>query len=117
MRLVIVESPYAGDVELNVAYARAALKDCLARGEAPLASHLLYTQPGVLDDNVLEERKKGIEAGLAWAIHAECSVIYEDPGISNGMAFGIQRALSEGRFVEYRKIAGWKAKAPQTGGE
>ena len=29
MRLVIVESPYAGDVELNIRYARACLRDCL----------------------------------------------------------------------------------------
>src|SRR5690606_21487830 len=40
-RRVIVESPYAGDVETHVAYARAALRDCLSRGEAPIASHLL----------------------------------------------------------------------------
>ena len=31
MRLVILESPYAGDVELNVAYARDCLHDCLMR--------------------------------------------------------------------------------------
>ena len=65
MRLVIVESPYAGDVEENVRYARACLADCLARGEAPFASHLLYTQPGVLDDDVPGERALGIAAGFA----------------------------------------------------
>ena len=53
MRLVIVESPYAGDIEANVAYARACLGDCLSRGEAPFACHLLYTQPGVLRDESL----------------------------------------------------------------
>lgn len=42
MRRVVIESPYAGDVERNVRYARASLSDCLRRGEAPLASHLLY---------------------------------------------------------------------------
>jgi hypothetical protein len=36
------------------------------RGEAPIASHLLYTQPGVLNDGVPAERAHGIEAGLAW---------------------------------------------------
>ena len=37
MRLVIVESPYAGDVEANVAYARACLRDALpaARRRSP----------------------------------------------------------------------------------
>ena len=50
MKLVILESPFAGDVKRNTAYARAALRDSLLRGEAPIASHLLYTQDGVLDD-------------------------------------------------------------------
>ena len=50
MRLVIVESPYAGDIETNVKYARRCVKDSLMRGEAPIASHLLYTQEGILDD-------------------------------------------------------------------
>ena len=39
MRLVVVESPYAGDVEANLAYLRRAMRDCLLRGEAPFASH------------------------------------------------------------------------------
>lgn len=66
MRLVILESPYAGDVEKHVAYARACVRDSLSRGEAPIASHLLYTQPGILRDEVSKERQWGIDAGLAW---------------------------------------------------
>jgi len=105
MRRVVVESPFAGDVETNTAYARRALRDCLLRGEAPIASHLLYTQPGVLDDNNPEERKLGIEAGLTWArAGAEASVVYEDWGISSGMRHGIDDAEKFGRPVEYRKI-------------
>ncbi len=50
MRRAIIESPFAGDVERNVRYARAAMRDCLMRRETPYASHLLYTQEGVLDD-------------------------------------------------------------------
>lgn len=53
MRRVIVESPYAGDIERNMRYLRACLADCLRRGEAPFASHAIYTQPGVLDDSEL----------------------------------------------------------------
>ena len=48
MRRVIIESPYAGFVKRNEDYARECLRDSLMRGEAPIASHLLYTQPGVL---------------------------------------------------------------------
>jgi hypothetical protein len=57
MKLVILESPFAGDVERNTLYARHALKDSLMRGEAPIASHLLY--PQVLDDLIPSERQLG----------------------------------------------------------
>lgn len=106
MRLVIIESPYAGDVARNTAYARRAVADSLRRGEAPIASHLLYTQPDVLDDTDPEQRQQGIEAGLAWGKHAELTAVYIDRGTSAGMALGIQRAVAEGRPVDYRSIGG-----------
>ena len=96
MRLVILESPYAGDIDANVEYGRRCLRDCLLRGEAPIASHLLYTQPGVLDDTVPVERRHGIEAGLAWGTVAEATVVYTDLGISSGMQHGIDVAAADG---------------------
>lgn len=107
MRRVIVESPYAGDVERNVKYARAAMRDCLHQGEAPYASHLLYTQEGVLDDDVAAERRLGIAAGLAWGDVADLVVVYEDFGVTKGMRYAIDRHLSEGRTVEYRTLPNW----------
>lgn len=101
---VILESPYAGEIEANVEYARRAMRDCLLRGEAPIASHLLYTQPGVLDDLIPDERSLGIEAGLAWGELAEKTVVYVDRGTSRGMQYGIDRANNEGRPVEYRTL-------------
>lgn len=102
MRLVIIESPYAGNVALNVEYARAAMLDCLARGEAPFASHLLYTQ--VLDDDEPDERYLGISAGLDWVERADASVVYVDLGVSGGMRQGIKRALAVGRAVYARGL-------------
>lgn len=113
MKRVILESPFAGDVEANIAYARAAMADCLHRGEAPLASHLLYTQPGILDDDVPGERDLGIEAGLIWGAQAEATVVYIDRGISRGMQFGIDRALKEGRPVHRRTLLGGPRESPQ----
>lgn len=104
MTPVVLESPYKGNVEINVLYARRAMHHCLTLNEAPLASHLLYTQPGVLDDDVPEQRKLGIEAGLVWGRFAEKTVVYTDLGITEGMETGIKRALAEGRPVEYREI-------------
>lgn len=104
MRRVIVESPYAGEVKRNVQYARLCLKDCLERDESPFASHLLYTQPGVLNDEIPEERTRGIEAGLRWGQVADVTVVYTDLGISTGMQHGIRAAEAVGRPVEYRSI-------------
>lgn len=106
MRLVIVESPYAGFVDRNLRYARDAMQNCLLRGEAPFASHALYTQDGVLDDDEPDQRDLGVECGLAWGRHADATVAYIDHGITPGMAAGIARAEREGRPVEFRRIVG-----------
>jgi len=104
MRLVILESPYAGNIEENIEYARKAVRDSLLRGEAPIASHLLYTQPGVLCDEVPEEREHGIAAGLAWRKVAKVSVVYCDLGITPGMAHGIKAAKASGSIIEFRSL-------------
>lgn len=105
MRLVIIESPYAGDLHANLAYARAAVRDCLLRQESPFASHLLYTQPGVFRDDVPAERQWGIDAGLAWLKVADATVVYTDRGISRGMKYGIAAAEKAGLRIEYRTLA------------
>lgn len=108
MRLVILESPYAGEtaeeINGNIEYARRCVRDSLMRGEAPIASHLLYTQPGILDDSIQEEREQGINAGLAWRKVAEASVVYVDKGISQGMRYGISAAEAAGLDIEIRRI-------------
>lgn len=101
--LVIIESPYGGDHERNIAYARVCLLDSLERGEAPIASHLLHTQ--VLDDDVPAERKTGIEAGLAWYRVADKCVVYAREGITKGMREGMARAVAYGVPIEMRDEA------------
>ena len=111
MRRVILESPYAGDVAANLDYARACLRDCLERGEAPIASHLLYTQPGVLRDEVPEEREWGIAAGLAWSDTFVCdaAVFYTDRGWSSGMLAAKDHHLENGTPIEERTLPGFGA--------
>jgi len=104
MKPVILESPYAGDIKRNVRYARRALRDSLMRGEAPIASHLLYTQPLVLDDDIPEDREMGIAAGLAWLPHAYKMVVYVDYGVSAGMENAMRVAHEWGLPVETRRI-------------
>lgn len=100
----LLESPYAGDVERNVIYARLAMRDMLLRGEAPFASHLLYTQEGVLDDDDQDERAMGIEAGLIWGGAAKHSAFYTDFGMSRGMRYGAERARAENRPLFFREV-------------
>lgn len=107
---VVIESPYAGDIERNLRYLRACLADSLSRGEAPFASHGLYTQPGVLDDDIPAERELGIEAGLGWGTVADLIAVYTDLGISSGMRLGIDRALRRRKRVDFRQLGGeWSA--------
>lgn len=108
MRKVVIESPFAGNenhsTEEHIDYARKCMSDCLKRGEAPLASHLLYTQSGVLDDSVPEERTLGIQAGFTWNQLADAVVIYTDMGMSSGMKWGIENAKANGTPIEYRSL-------------
>jgi hypothetical protein len=104
MTKVILESPYAGDVQRNIEYARKCVRHSLSLGEAPIASHLLYTQDGILDDNNEMERMWGINAGLEWKSVAEKHVFYVDYGMSKGMEYGMKYATDHHIPVEIRKI-------------
>lgn len=106
MKRVILESPFSGEVDENIAYARQCVRDCLKRGEAPIASHLLFTQPDVLDDQNPEDRALGIQAGHAWFPVAEACVVYMDRGLSVGMQQGIKAALAASVPIERRWLNG-----------
>ena len=112
MRLVIIESPFAGDVVRNLRYLRACMRDCLRRGEAPYVSHALYTQPGVLDDTNASDRMLGMSAGFAWRDRVDATVVYTDLGRSPGMEAGVAHAASKGQAIEARSLGpDWEARA------
>ncbi len=111
-RLVVIESPYAGDVDANTAYARACVADSIARGEAPIASHLLLTQPGILRDDVPAERRRGIGAGHAWIDVADVVALYVDRGMSRGMEEAVGYAAAAGVRVERRTLPVRPAECP-----
>jgi hypothetical protein len=110
--LVIIESPFGtrpdgsratpAEMEENVLYARRALADSLAKGEAPYASHLLY--PQALHDADAAQRRQGMEAGFAWGEKADLCAVYIDRGVTPGMKEGIDRALARCTVIVYRTI-------------
>ena len=108
MKLVIIESPYNANtpagIHNNILYARLCIRHSLSLEEAPIASHLLYTQSKILRDKVPEERIWGMNAGHAWLRVADLVAVYTDRGISNGMDRGITKAEEAHIVVEYRTL-------------
>ena len=60
-KLIYIASPYAGDIEKNVAFARRACRYAIHQGYIPIAVHLLY--PQMLDDSDPAERELGLRLG------------------------------------------------------
>lgn len=111
MKLVVVESPFAGNVTENIRYARDCMRDCLMRDEAPFASHLLY--PQFLDDNVPAERRLGIACGEAWREHAGKIVFYTDLGWSRGMKAAWDYVCDNRLSFEFRSLGGVPTSPPK----
>lgn len=102
MKFVIIESPYSGDIDSNVEYAKDCMMDSITRMEVPFASHLLYTQ--VLDDKIQDERYAGMTLGYEVMKRADLVAVYTDKGISEGMESGIKLAKKHNKEIEYRSI-------------
>ncbi|GHU58874.1 hypothetical protein FACS1894133_4480 [Clostridia bacterium] len=86
---VYIVSPYAGDVEANVANAKRYCRFALKRGYNPIASHLYYTQ--FLNDSSKAERQTGLNLGLD--LMRSCSEVWWfGEAISNGMYAELCRA-------------------------
>lgn len=94
----------APDPRLNLEFARKCMTECLARGQAPFAPHLLY--PQVLDDNEPKDRALGVAAGREWLAAAEAVECYVDRGVSDGMRSDLEEALRLHVPVNFRTLAG-----------
>lgn len=108
MKRVVIESPYAGDIEANREYLHQCCIDSLRRGESPYASHGFFVY--FLDDQNRNERQLGIDAGLAWGDVADVVAVYTDRGVSSGMRYAINHHEKNGRTIEYRSLEGGDAK-------
>ena len=93
--IVYVCSPYAGDIESNVAAARRYSRFAVDSGYIPIAPHLLF--PQFLNDTDPRERDLGLFFGNA--LMSKCSEVWVfGETISPGMAAEIRRA----RWKNYR---------------
>jgi hypothetical protein len=90
----------------NVIFAQRCMADCLKRDESVFASHLLYTQPGVLDDDQADERHLGLIAGRRFMAVCDKAVCYVDRGISSGMHGDLEEALRLKTPINFRRLDG-----------
>lgn len=70
--IVYICSPFAGDIEKNVAAARTYSRFAVEQGYIPIAPHLLF--PQFLNDTDTKERELGIFFGNA--IMSKCSEVW-----------------------------------------
>lgn len=61
-KIVYIASPYAGDIDENVEFAKEACRFAIRKKCTPIAVHLLY--PQFLDDSDPVQRKAGMHMGL-----------------------------------------------------
>jgi len=99
---VIIESPYQGDVSKNVKYLQECIKHSISLGEAPFASHQMYTQ--ALNDSSPRERCIGMEAGYTWMRYAYMVAFYVDYGMSGGMHKALDMAVALDAKIDFRKL-------------
>lgn len=87
--LIYIISPYAGDVEANVAFAIRCCRMAIQQGYTPIAVHLLY--PQILNGQSPEERATGLQLGLNVLLHCSAAWVCGTK-ISSGMAGEIRAA-------------------------
>jgi hypothetical protein len=108
---VVIETPYSGNIEENVKYCWLCMHDSyFNHGEAPVATHLLWTQ--LSPENHIVQHVPDTEEGRKRAMQ-RCKelrkkigkvVFYCDLGMSRGMTQAKQEAEEAGIEIEYRNI-------------
>ena len=89
MKLIYIASPYAGEVEQNIQFAKQACRMVMNQGHAFFAPHLIY--PHFLNDDDPLQRQTGQNMGLA--VLEKCDELWVfGSRISPGMTREIQEA-------------------------
>ena len=100
MNLIYVASPYRGDVETNLAFAKECCNFVLEQGCNFFCPHLMYTQ--VLNDDIAEERELGLKLGQDMLLKCDELWCFGEV-ITEGMKAEIEYAKGNG--IAIRQIA------------
>lgn len=93
-KLCYVCSPYRGNTERNIEYAKELTRLALDSGYVPVTPHLYLTQ--VLDEDEPEQCEKGMAAGTELLKHCRYILIGSRYGLSEGMLAEIDTATENG---------------------
>ena len=98
MRTCYICSPYRAKTEAeldnHIDYAQEITSKAMAAGLAPITPHLYLTQ--VTNDEIPEQRARGLEAGQALLLLCDCVIIGNRYGVSAGMQAEIKLAEQQG---------------------
>lgn len=95
---IYVCSPYRGEVEKNVKFAKKICRKIVMEGNLPIAPHLYFTQ--FMDDNIEVERNKAIDINLKILNNCDLLLICGNH-VSSGMGQEIKYAKENGIEVKY----------------
>lgn len=113
--IVVVESPYSGDVERNIAYAQRAMADARNRGEIAIVSHLMWTQHHEAPRYFVSDydpkytlvncgRERSLRQTEQLRKMASKVVFYIDYGFSSGMDAALQHCKEAHIAHEFRQL-------------
>lgn len=103
-KLVYICSPYRGEIERNLQYAKELTRIALENDFVPITPHLYLTQ--AVNDEVPEEREKGMAAGKELLKRCKYILIGSKYGFSAGMLEEIEIAQKCGTVELAQSKAG-----------
>lgn len=101
-KVISIISRLSGDIENNILKTEDFCRFVVSYGYVPYAPHLLFTR--FMDDTVPEERAAAIKMGEEMLKRVDEIWVFDENGISQGMAGEIQYAKKLGLPINYFRM-------------
>jgi hypothetical protein len=113
--VVVLESPYSGDIPLHVVYGQRVMTDSRSRGEIVIMPHMLWTQHHLAPHSYVDDwdekyevpnggREVSLEQIKVLRERADKVIFYTDYGMSSGMQHGLDHCKERNIPYEMRTI-------------
>jgi len=113
--IVIIESPFSGDIDKNIRYAQQAMNHSRENGEIPIVPHLMWTQHHLAPNYFVSDydakftikncgRDVSLEQIKVLRRLANKVIFYVDNGYSSGMKLALEHCKEENIQYEERTL-------------